>query len=284
MITVVMTAYNVGQYIEKAISSVLNSSLKDLELIIVEDCSTDNTKELIEEAANKDSRITVIQQPINMGAGWARRTGIEAAKGDYIITIDADDYISPDFLETLYNKAVEHDVDIVCGGVTQLRGDGSYDRNGYGERVVEGDEKVLGLMKERVPFMNNKLISTSLHKKVPYCTRRFIEDMPTITKLMYYANKVVYVNNDGYTYVQRDTSLIHSADPLKNVLYRFLYLQDIAEFFEKENPEMIKKMNIASTYQYYLSSLKQVAPTIEQIELYKDDWVEFTRRLILHNL
>lgn len=279
MITVVMSAYNVGEYIEQAMRSVLSSTHKDLELIVVEDCSTDNTLDIAQGIS--DERVRIIQQPENKGAGWARRTGIEAAQGEYVICIDSDDYIAEDFLELLYAKARETDADIVSGGATLIHDDGSYQKFGYSEVVTEGDDKVIHFWQhEKVSFLNNKLIRKSLHEKYPYCTRRFIEDVPTINPLLYLANKVAYAKTDGYFYRQRKTSLIHDTNPIRDVLYRFLAFQDIIDFFEKENKDMIEKLNLPSTVNSYLQQLKQVSPTPEMVEPYREDWIEFSTRLI----
>lgn len=279
MISIVMSAYNVGEYIEQAMRSVLSSTHKDLELIVVEDCSTDNTLDIAQGIS--DERVRIIQQPENKGAGWARRTGIEAAQGEYVICIDSDDYITEDFLELLYAKARETDADIVSGGVTLIHDDGSYQKFGYSEVVTEGDDKVIHFWQhEKVSFLNNKLIRKSLHEKYPYCTRRFIEDVPTINPLLYLANKVAYAKTDGYFYRQRKTSLIHDTNPIRDVLYRFLAFQDIIDFFEKENKDMIEKLNLPSTVNSYLQQLKQVSPTPEMVEPYREDWIEFSTRLI----
>lgn len=281
MITVVMSAYNVGEYIEQAMRSVLNSTHKDLELIIVEDCSTDNTLAIAQGIAEEDERVKIIQQPENKGAGWARRTGIEAAQGEYVICIDSDDYITEDFLALLYTRACETDADIVSGGVTQIHDDGSYQKYGYSEKVTEGDDKVLNFWRhEKVSFMNNKLIRKSLHEKYPYCIRRFIEDVPTINPLLQFANKVAYAKTDGYFYRQRSTSLIHDTNPLRDVLYRFLAFQDIIEFFEKENKDMIAKLGIPNTIATYLAQIKQIEITPELIAPYREDWDDFTIRLL----
>lgn len=281
MISVAMSAYNVGEYIEQAMRSVLASEYKDIELVIVEDCSTDNTLEIAEKIAEEDSRVRIIKQPENRGAGWARRTGIEAAQGEYVITIDSDDWVAPSFIGDLAKRAEETDADIVGGGATVVHDGGIYEKYGYGTAVTEGDNKVLTFWRtEKVSFMNNKLIRKSLHEKYPYCTRRFIEDVPTINPLLQLANKVAYADNDGYFYRQRATSLIHDTNPLRDVLYRFLAFQDIIDFFEKENKEMIAKLGIPSTIAGYLAQIKAIEITPELIAPYREDWDNFTIRLL----
>lgn len=87
MVSVVITAYNVAEYIEQAIKSVLNQGLQDLEVIVVLDKPTDNTKEVVENVIKetKDKRITIVENEQNVGAGLSRRYGVERTKGDYIM-------------------------------------------------------------------------------------------------------------------------------------------------------------------------------------------------------
>ena len=97
MVSIVITAYNVEQFIEQAIRSCLAQSFMDIECIVVEDCSTDATARIIEQAENSDKRVRVIKNEKNLGAGASRRKGIEAAKGEYILLLDGDDWLNEDF-------------------------------------------------------------------------------------------------------------------------------------------------------------------------------------------
>jgi glycosyltransferase involved in cell wall biosynthesis len=115
-ISIITTVYNIEKYISKCIESLLAQTYKDIEIIIVDDCGNDGSMEIV--SRYDDERIKIIKHSENMGAGWARRHGIEAATGDYIITIDGDDWISPTFIEDLVNNAKETNADIVSGGIT----------------------------------------------------------------------------------------------------------------------------------------------------------------------
>lgn len=98
LISIIIPAYNVEKFIEKAISSCINQSYKNIEIIVVDDGSTDNTSKLIDKMKDRDNRINVIHKK-NEGVSIARNTGLQNAKGDYIIFLDADDYISYDYVE-----------------------------------------------------------------------------------------------------------------------------------------------------------------------------------------
>ena len=120
MISIVTTCHNLEDYIENCLVSLINQSYKNLEIIVVNDCSTDNSLNIIKQLADKDSRIKIINNDTNLGAGKSRKIGIESAQGDYIILVDGDDWISENFIKTLYNLAIEYDADIVSGAIDYL--------------------------------------------------------------------------------------------------------------------------------------------------------------------
>lgn len=280
MVSVVITAYNVGPFIAQAIESVLGQTHKDIECVIVEDCSTDDTVAGIKRASLGDKRVRMVQNSENMGAGASRRRGIEAAKGDYILLLDGDDWIEPDFVEALYRRAVESGAEIVSGGIKVVHGNGTWEATSYGNCVTEGSEKVTKFWGERVVFMNNKLISRRLHQEVPYCRRRFIEDTPTIIPQLYLANKVAYVDNIGYNYRMQEGSLTHNASPFKYALFRALCVEDLVSFFEKHDREYIKLIPLGPGYAQLVEQIRRLNPTKEMIEPYKDEWIEFTTAMI----
>ncbi len=282
-ISIVITAWNVENYIEKAITSCIDQTFKDLEIIIVEDCSTDSTPKIIEGLSKKDSRIRVVKNKTNQGAGMSRRIGIQNTTGEYVLLLDGDDWLNPDFIESLEKRAVETGADIVSGGIIVRHPEGAYDATSYGNIDCEGIDKVLKFWKERIVFMNNKLIRKSLHLQVPYCHRRFIEDTPVIIPQLYLANKVSYVDNIGYNYRMQQDSLTHKASPFKYALYRCLCAQDIIKFFEEHDKTYLEKIPIAKQYAANVTQLKQIKPTPEMVEEFKEDWIEFTCRLISGN-
>ena len=112
-VSVIIPVYNVESYLSECLDSIINQTLKDIEIICIDDCSTDNSYNILLEYANKDSRIKIIKNIENNGVGFARNVGQFSAIGDYIYFIDPDDYISLNFLEELYNTAVKYNSDIV---------------------------------------------------------------------------------------------------------------------------------------------------------------------------
>ena len=114
-VSVIIPVYNVEQYVEKSIQSVLNQSMKDIEIILVNDGSTDKSGEICDRYGQKEERIIVIHKE-NGGLSSARNVGVKAASGDYIGFIDSDDYIESVMYETLYQMAERDSADVaVCG-------------------------------------------------------------------------------------------------------------------------------------------------------------------------
>ena len=281
-ISIVMTAYNMEQYIEQAMRSCLNQTHNDIELVVVEDCSTDNTLKIVEAIAKADNRVVVIKHEKNLGAGMGRRDGINAATGDYFITIDADDWIDEDFIKALVIQAEKTGADVVSGGITIERGEGYWEKTCYGDVTTTGIDKVKKFWGEKIVFMNNKIIRTSFRDKIQYCHRRFIEDTPTIIPILHMANQVDYVSNTGYHYRMQDNSLTHQADPFKYALYRALCCMDLIDYFkDNKAEEVLVEVPIQPMLQKQIDIIKAINPDLETIKKYSDEWIEFTKKLFI---
>ena len=116
-VSVIIPVYNTENYLKKCLDSVCNQTLKDIEIICINDCSPDGCLEILREYASKDERIKIIDFKENKGAACARNAGIDAAQGEYLGFVDSDDFIDLDFYEKLYNKAVETGADAVKGKI-----------------------------------------------------------------------------------------------------------------------------------------------------------------------
>ena len=113
-VSIIIPAYNVEKYIEECLDSAIGQTLKEIEIIVVNDGSVDNTKRIIEGYADRDERIIIVNQE-NKGLSATRNKGASLAEGEYIYFFDSDDFISPNAMETLYNNAVKNNLDIVAG-------------------------------------------------------------------------------------------------------------------------------------------------------------------------
>lgn len=136
-ISVIIPVYNVEQYLRQCLDSVINQSLKDIEIILVDDGSTDSSLSICKEYAQKDSRIKIFEQK-NLGSGAARNKGIKSANSEFVIFMDSDDYYPQnDILETLYNKAKENNV-LICGGSFSILDNNQITNSFENDQTFEG--------------------------------------------------------------------------------------------------------------------------------------------------
>lgn len=121
-VSVILPVYNGEKYLKQCLDSICSQTLKEIEILCVDDGSTDHTAEILADYAKKDERIRVIHQA-NAGAGAARNNGLRQASGEYLSFLDADDFFEPDMLERAYAKAKEEDAQIVVFASDQYRED-----------------------------------------------------------------------------------------------------------------------------------------------------------------
>ena len=266
-ISIVTTIYNVEKYIEKCLTSLVNQTYKDLEIILVNDCSTDSSMDIVSKF--DDSRIKIINHTVNKGAGWARRTGIEAATGDYVITIDGDDYISEDFIESLVKGAEATGADIVSGGIIYVMEENYLEVKRFLPHVSENFDKFKDYANQKIVFLNNKMVKRNLYEIVPYSTRRYCEDTPVILPLLYYANKVAYVDNQGYYYLQHPESLCRRVNSFEQALFKALCSKEMQEFFSNKGAEYTQLIS-QQEFLMYLNTIK-ASITPELANYYKSE-------------
>lgn len=233
-ISVVMSAYNAENTISRAIKSLLNQTYRNIEIIIVNDCSTDDTENIVLQYCNTDSRIKYLKNDKNLGAGLTRRKGIENISGEYMSFLDSDDYLDNDYYEVLLNYAIKNDVDIVSPGFIMTDENLNVIENRIPSRSIiqTGMNKFSPNKEDTKRFMNPMLIKSKLWDNVVYSERRFIEDTPTLVQILYWAKSIMLVDCAGYYYVQNPSSLIHSASNIKYLIFQALCIKDIALFFK----------------------------------------------------
>lgn len=281
MISIITPAYNAEKYIEQSLNSILNQTYKDIELIVVLDCPTDNTKEMVENIASKDNRVRIIENEVNLGAGTSRDIGIKAAKGDYILLNDADDYYDLDYIEKIYDAAIKNNAEIVSTGITIIEFDGSYRAEGQQTQVYEGNAKLFNQWSNnKITWMCNKLIKKTLYDLVPYVHRRYIEDTPTIIPMLWYANRMVVINNVGYYHRMVETSICHTVKPIDDAIYKALCWCDLVDFFLEHDLSIIQNTNILSQVVNNIEAINNLDITLEELKPYEHDYSEVLMRML----
>jgi len=219
LVSVIIPVYNVEKYIEKCILSVINNNLQveDYEIIVVDDESPDQSVSVIRNLMVSNNQIKLISQ-VNKGLGGARNTGVNKAKGDYVLFLDADDYLKKGALKKIVNFAIESKLDILefgAIGVTE-NGDEVYRISKSTTNIMTGYEYL-----NLIQYMNsacNKLYATQFLKtnQLEFVERIFIEDFEFNTRAFYYARKVQGTENILGCFVQTANSITRNTNKEKN--------------------------------------------------------------------
>ena len=246
LISVIVPIYNVEEYLNRCVESIVNQTYQNLEIILVNDGSPDNCPQMCDDWAKKDSRIKVIHK-INGGLSNARNAGMKIAEGKYISFIDSDDYVALDFFETLLAVMENENSDVVGCGVVKFYEDGRFEK--YSDDLTiatfETEAGLSGLIAEK-PFHQhvwNKLYKTNLVKDVPYAVGKLNEDEFWTYQVFGRAQKVSKINKTMYYYFQRSDSImgenysIRRLDALEGKLNRQKYI-------EKNYPNLVVQAKI----------------------------------------
>ncbi len=212
-VSVIIPVYNTEEYLPKCLKSLTKQTLKDIEIICINDGSTDNSLSILENFARKDSRIKVTNQE-HKKQGAARNRGIELASGEYIGYVDSDDWVNENFYENLYSAAIRTNSDIAMG--TNIRiGNGRTKKriNIDKEKIVTGLEEkfeLCNLFKDQCP--TNKIYRRNLLLKnnIVWPEDVYCEDKIYTLKSVYYANSVIAVPDAYYYYFRRTNSTVKS--------------------------------------------------------------------------
>ena len=207
LVSVIIPVYNVEKYIRRCIESIQKQTIKDIEIIVVDDGTPDNSMSIVEEIANSDNRIKIIRHDKNMGLMWARKTGYMAANGGYIVFCDSDDYLPSDSIEILLGEAEKTQADIVSGDYIYVKVDGSQIMKH--NKLKYGNDK-LSVLKSLLRFDLNhtlwgKLYRSSILKDYSYKTYEHFtngEDGCLFYQLVENINKMIQINKPVYYYMQ----------------------------------------------------------------------------------
>lgn len=272
MISVVIPMYNAEKYVEKCLNSLLKQTYKDLEIIIVNDGSKDNSQTICERFAEQDKRITLINTE-NRGAGSARNTGIEVAKGEYISFIDSDDYVCPDYYERLLHMLEKAGADIAIGKYQRIseHDEMKFINSGEVKECTNLEELLVLYGEDEDRYINAVLVTNKLFKRelfeenVRFPIGRLIDDEFIIYKLIYKSKKIVYTDDVMYAYVQSDSSVMRTNFKEQRVHDTIDVYDEVYKFFKENGTEELNK-KILIRYLSYCVELAQKTSTSTVID------------------
>lgn len=281
LVSIIVPVYNAEKYLDECITSIINQTYKNLEIILVNDGSIDRSDKICDEYANKDNRIKVIHQ-INKGLAEARNTGLNIAKGDFINFIDSDDYIDLDEIEVLVKNRVENGV--VCNGSIVLyknrkivkKSNKIYKLNKHNALKLYILEGASWSKRERLDYfigssMNNKLFSRNIFRNIRFDKNvKVSEDIDVMFDIILASENIVLLPYAKYYYVHRNINSITSQSFHLNMLDSIKVKIKIENKVRNILPNFLKYAEIGTMfYCVYLINKIAKLSNIER-EKYKD--------------
>ncbi|SHK62944.1 Glycosyltransferase involved in cell wall bisynthesis [Chishuiella changwenlii] len=256
-ISIIVPVYNTEKYLSKCLDSIINQTLKNIEIIIVNDGSKDNSQQIIDEYCSNDIRIkSIVKQ--NGGLSDARNIGIDHANGEYIAFIDSDDYIDLYMMEELYKIAIRHQAEIVLCDLVKVDENGNEFRDlpqspQLSDKIIlKNDFTLFG---EMSCFACNKIFKKSLFEKHRFRKGIHFEDIELIPKLVLDSHIIAKINQPFYKYFERQDSITKTHT--KKGLDMFLAIDEVTNYFLQsnyaENLDQLKRFQIIQGYYSYLA-------------------------------
>ena len=288
LISVIVPVYNVENFLEECLISIINQSYRNLEIIIINDGSTDSSKDICEKYKKKDKRIKVIHQD-NAGLSVARNTGIDNSLGKFLTFVDSDDYIHEKMIEILYNNMKKYNADIsFC----------DYAKNENEIETLPIDSAVLmspidmynGLYDKHIKIISAclKLYKREIFDYIRYPKGKIYEDAFVIHKILDKSKVFVYSDNKLYFYRTRKGSIMNSKYSLKQLDYLEVLLERMAfmkergydYFYAREFYRYVKelKVNYKKIKKYFPKETEKLKQLIKEFNKYYN---KNTRKLII---
>lgn len=254
-VSIIIPVYNSQKYLKKCLNSVCNQTLRDIEIIILNDASTDNSLDIIRCYEKMDSRIKIINVDKNLGPGALRNIGIKMADGDYIGFVDSDDYIEPNMYYELYNGIVRSDSDIAsCGFIKEICGIdyrkilGKDSRNLDGYSIIEPKKSPDSLFSIPVSCWD-KIYRHDFIERFSFPENLKFEDYPMSINMLGSSNQIFRLRRSYYHYRVRPNSLTTSDQKIFKV--------NTLDIFECNNQikKFYMKSGILTTFEETLNSI-----------------------------
>ena len=227
LVSVVVPVYNISEYVSKCLESVLSQGYENLEVIVVDDGSTDESGRICDEAAKRDARVKVYHRK-NGGLSSTRNFGISKARGKYVALIDGDDFVKRDFVGAMVDAAEKSGAEVaICG----------YDEFVPEEKVLSGKEVAIKLLVEQENMEIvawNKLYRRELFDEIKYPAGEKHEDSLTTYKILAKAKKVCYVPKSLYCYVKRSGSIMSEVKLVERLGARHKAAKEAVKYFRED--------------------------------------------------
>lgn len=248
-LSIIVPVYNVEKYLPKCLESLIKQTLKDIEIICVNDGSMDNSLAILKEFASRDSRIRIIDNQ-HQGVAKTRNTGIEQSTGEYIGFVDSDDYIDIDFFEKLYNSATKSNSDIAIASILKHKNFFNiYNAKYTKEETAITIQDKIKLCEDKKHFFFyawNKIYHSGFIKEnnIKFSEGQIYEDVMFAIKALYYSNKIISVYGTKYHYIEHENSLTKYKDKTGEKEHDLIKAySELQEFCNSKNIEIPERLN-----------------------------------------
>ncbi len=289
LISLIIPCYNAERSLEKCLDSVTQQSYSHLEIIIVDDGSTDNSSKIYVEFQRRDERIKIFHQN-NSGVSKARNKGVKAATGDYICFVDSDDWVEPDYCAELYRLLLDEnaDISIIEASYEDEKGNVVFHKPISEEKVFDGKRALAILLEDDVIQSHpwGKLYRSSFFKNVNFPENlKCFEDYSTLFRVFDKAMKVVRSNKKLYHYIQHEGSLSHDLSP-ETAYYFYLAISEVFKFWQStidiKNEPKITKNIIRKLLMVLKRILRQTNK--EEMRIEKEEIRQFFKSLLKYSV
>lgn len=277
LVTIVVPVYNTEKYLCRCLSSIVQQTYQNIEILLIDDGATDRCPQICEEWAQKDGRIKVIHKK-NAGLGMARNTGIENAEGEYICFFDSDDYIDSETIEKSYHLASSAKADVVCFGYHKVSKQGKIVKSFIPQMPkdqYEGDEIYSLFLPELIQNNPENEKRTNLHmsawaslysmENINRTGWRFVSEREIISEdyysLLYFykdVKKVAVLEHACYFYCENEGSLTHTYKKDRYARIRHYYLEALKVCEDLQYGEEVKKRLCYTYFANTFGALKQI--------------------------
>lgn len=287
LLSVVVPVYNVENYIEKSIRSIVNQTYPNMQIILVDDGSIDHSGELCDQFELQYENVEVIHQS-NKGSAAARQCGALVAKGEYIIWVDPDDWIESDYFEMMMNKAIGYDVDLVAADLyMEIDGNVTVVANQIPEGIYDSEEIINSMLYSGVfyeygirPNGVTKLFKNDIHKKVQtqMDTRIVVgDDAAVVYPYILLCDKVMVTDICGYHYVQRSDSITKKKS--KTEIHQISILVEYLKEKFHEYPQVLNQLDV---YQKYLIASRDLSYWDNEMILLPYGGIELSAPIVIY--
>ena len=270
LISIIIPCFNAEKTLEKCLESVVQQSYANLEIIIIDDGSTDETSLIYNKFQSNDERILVLKQQ-NSGVSKARNTGVKAATGDYICFVDSDDWAELNYCSELYSLLVGEnaDISIVEASYEDENGNVLCSKPISDEKIFDGNRALVLLLEDQEIQSHpwGKLFKADLLRNVHFPENlKCFEDYSTLFKIFNKAVKVIKSNEKLYHYIQREDSLSHNLSPATAYEF-FLAIMEVFEFWRNSAKVGDRNKIIKNIVRKLLMVLKRITRNTKEDEM-----------------